>query len=103
MDLRWFWGVQPVFVGHGVRGDRNFQGDWEDELIGVFYADDSLTRITRVVDIFPTHAWLDLDVGFERPYYPIDSIRVIGMGATHGEFGVRRAYARTAGDSIRSR
>lgn len=81
-----------LFIGWGVRADRVFRGDWNDELFGVFAADDSLTRIVRVFDIFPTRRWLDEDVGFLASPL-MGTIRVYGRGATYGDDPWQRSYS----------
>jgi hypothetical protein len=84
-------GTRPLFIGWGVRADRTFHGDLADELFGVFAADDSLTRIVRVFDIFPTRRWLDYEVGFLGT--PDEgTIRVYGRGATYGDEAWARTY-----------
>lgn len=85
-------GREPVvFIGWGVRADRTFRGDFNDELFGVFAADDSLTRIVRVFDVFPTRRWLDEDVGFLASPL-MGTIRVYGRGATYGDDPWQRSY-----------
>lgn len=84
-------GMHPLFVGWGVRADRTFRGDLSDELFGVFAADDSLTRVVRVFDIFPTRRWMDYEVGFLGT--PDEgTIRVYGRGATYGDEPWARTY-----------
>jgi len=84
-------GTRPLFIGWGVRSDRTFRGDMADELFGVFAADDSLTRIVRVFDIFPTKRWMDYEVGFLGT--PDEgTIKVYGRGATYGGEPWARTY-----------
>ncbi|HEX7078680.1 MAG TPA: hypothetical protein VF363_09670 [Candidatus Eisenbacteria bacterium] len=84
-------GTHPLLIGWGIRADRTYHGDFSDELFGVFAADDSLTRVERVFDIFPTKRWLDYEVGFLGT--PDEgTIRVYGRGATYGDEPWARTY-----------
>ena len=84
-------GTHPLLIGWGIRADRTYRGDLSDELFGVFAADDSLTRVERVFDIFPTRRWLDYEVGFLGT--PDEgTIRVYGRGATYGDEPWARTY-----------
>lgn len=49
-----------------ARGVRPRGRPPEDELFGVFVFDDSLQRIQRTLDVFPTPRWLDYDVAIAR-------------------------------------
>ena len=79
-----------VFIGYGVRGDFDFKGSFDDELYGVFVANDSLTRIVRVLDIFPTPRWRDyvLRIGAVTA----DSVTIQGAGGMYEDQGLRRSY-----------
>ncbi|MGE5177338.1 MAG: hypothetical protein ACM3JJ_13320, partial [Hyphomicrobiales bacterium] len=84
-------GSHPLLIGWGIRVDKTFHGDLDDELFGIFAANDSLTRIERVFDIFPTKRWLDYEVGFLGT--PDEgTIRVYGRGATYGDEPWARTY-----------
>lgn len=75
----------------GIRNDRQFHGSLDDELFGVFVANDSLTRVLRTVALIPTRRWLDYDVRLDR--VTADSIYVVGQGATYGDQPFHGAYA----------
>ena len=81
-----------VVVAWGIRPDLNFSGDFSDELFGVFLTDDSLTVISRVLDVFATPRWLDYYVRIQK--LTMDSVIVVGEGMTYGDEPMRRAYVR---------
>ncbi len=64
--------------------------DFSNELFGVFVVDSSLTSVLRVLEVFPTARWGDYDVRFERTR--VDTLEVVGSGATYGDGTVRRVY-----------
>ncbi|MDH3456795.1 MAG: hypothetical protein OER90_08135 [Gemmatimonadota bacterium] len=77
-------------VARGIRGDRQFQGDFADELFGLFVLNDSLTRVLAVLDMFPTPRWRDFEVELAR--VTPDSLYLEGRGATYGDQPLRRSY-----------
>lgn len=70
-----------VLLGRGIRSDLKFEGSFEDELFGVFILDNSLTRIERTVDIFPTCRWADCIVAIESVSWSGTEIVVTGRGS----------------------
>ena len=79
-----------VIVAYGVRADGEFQGNFQDELFGIFVANDSLTRIVRTIDVFPTPRWRDYSVRIVR--LTPDSVRIEGRGASYGDHPLNRTY-----------
>ena len=60
LELRsWDFLGPRVVIGWAIVGDKVFRGDFKDEMFGVFVVDESLTRVERVVDVFPTPRWID--------------------------------------------
>lgn len=74
-----------------ARGFRPRGQPFDDELFGVFMFDDSLARIVRTIDVFPTPRWLDYTIRIERA--DGESLVVTGAGLTHGDTPTRRSYA----------
>jgi hypothetical protein len=87
-----------VIIAYGLRADHDFKGSFQDELFGVFIANDSLTRIVRVLEVFPTPRWRDYVVRIVR--LTPDSVRIEGKGASYGDEVLNRAYPVTALDSV---
>jgi len=79
-----------LVVGWGIREDGAFKGDFNDELFGVFVANDSLTAIERTVDIFPTERWGDYDVRIQSS--KANTVTIVGRGDTYGDSRMRRTY-----------
>lgn len=84
-------GGRYALIGYGVRSDHVFEGDFNDELFGIFIADSSRTRITRTLEILPTPRWLDYEFLIER--LTGDSVIISGRGATYGGGPMRRSYS----------
>lgn len=81
-----------VVLGWGIRPDWKFEGDFGDELFGVFVVDNDLTKIEQTIDIFPTCRWGDCIVSFERVSWSGSEIVVAGSGSFRdGEF--RKTYS----------
>jgi hypothetical protein len=72
-----------LMIGWGIRRDRNFSGDFSDELYGFFVVDPSLSRIIKVLKIVATPRWLDYSFRFEK--VTADAIIVRGQGSTYGD------------------
>jgi hypothetical protein len=86
VELRPFPSPDPrkyLMIGWGIREDRNFSGDFSDELYGFFVLDASLSRITNVLKIVATPRWLDYSFRFEE--VTADTIIVKGQGSTYGD------------------
>ncbi|OEU67863.1 MAG: hypothetical protein BA863_12115 [Desulfovibrio sp. S3730MH75] len=79
-----------VLVGWGISEDRSFNGDFNDELFGVFVVNSELTRIEETLEIMPTPRWLDYELLIES--VTADSVVVVGLGATYDDSPIRRAY-----------
>lgn len=91
LDLKaWYFLGPRLILGWAIVKDHQFRGDFNDEMFGVFVVNESLTRVERTVDIFPTRSWFDYEVRFGR--FTADSVEVLGMGATHGDDPTRRLY-----------
>lgn len=79
-----------VMVGWGISEDRIFNGDFNDELFGVFVVNPELTQIKETLDIIPTPRWLDYVLLIEN--ITADSVVIVGRGATYDDNPIRRAY-----------
>jgi hypothetical protein len=79
-----------VVIGWSIVGDKVFRGNFNDEMFGVFVVDESLTRVERVLDVFPTPRWFDYQLRIAR--LTGDSVEVAGAGATYGDDPLRKAY-----------
>ena len=91
LDLEaWDFQGPRVVLGWAIVRDHTFRGNFEDEMFGVFVVNESLTRVERVVDTFPTGRWFDYEVRFGR--LTADSIEVLGRGATYSDDPTRRTY-----------
>ncbi len=91
LDLKAWDLLGPRLVlGWAIVSDHQFRGDFNDEMFGVFVVSESLIRLERTVDIFPTERWFDYDVRFGR--FTADSVEVLGRGATYSDGPTRRLY-----------
>jgi hypothetical protein len=79
-----------LIIARGVRADRQFQGDFSDELIGIFVLDDSLCSVKRVIDLIPTQRWGDWIVKVVSIWK--DSVTVRGEDLERGETDFVRRY-----------
>ena len=79
-----------LVVARGVRPDKRFQGNWDDELIGLFLFDDSLTTIERTVAFVPTQRWGDFVVKITRVWK--DSVTIQGFDLENGPSSFSRRY-----------
>ena len=83
-------GAGYAVIATGVAPRSGQSVDFQDELFGIFVVDSTLTRVTRVVDIFPTLRWLDYSVRFEGPEFELPV--VVGAGQAHGDQRIRKEY-----------
>jgi hypothetical protein len=91
LELRsWDFLGPRVVIGWSIVRDRVFRGDFKDEMFGVFVVDESLTRVERVLDLFPTPRWFDYQLTIGR--FTGDSVEVVGAGSTYGDDPMRKAY-----------
>ncbi|MFN7915710.1 MAG: hypothetical protein U0Q55_10260 [Vicinamibacterales bacterium] len=81
-----------ILLGWGIRADENFVGNFEDELFGVFVLDNNLTRIERVLEIFPTCRWADCIVSIESVSWDGTQVVVAGHGS-YGDGPFRKHYS----------
>jgi hypothetical protein len=72
-----------LMIGWGISKNRNFSGDFFDELFGFFVLDASLSRITNILKIVATPRWLDYSFRFEE--VTAETIIVRGKGITYGD------------------
>ncbi len=82
-----------LVVAWGIRKDYKFEGQFEDELFGLFVMDESLTKIERTLDIFATPRWFDYQLNIESS--SIDEVTIVGKGKTYGDQEMRRTYKLT--------
>lgn len=80
-----------VLLGWGIRPDSPFERSFDDELFGVFILDNSLTKIERTLDIFPTCRWADCIVSIEKVSWPGTEVVVVGAGS-YGDRPFRKVY-----------
>ncbi len=91
LELRaWDFLGPRLVIGWAIVGDRTFRGDFNDEMFGIFVTNETMTRVDRVVDMFPTRRWFDYEVRFGR--VTADSVEIVGQGATYGDDATRRSY-----------
>ena len=86
VELRAFPFPDPrkyLMIGWGIRKDRNFSGDFSDELFGFFVLDASLSRIIKVLKTVATPRWLDYSFRIEE--VTADTIVMRGQGGTYGD------------------
>ncbi|MCD4707824.1 MAG: hypothetical protein K8S62_08800 [Candidatus Sabulitectum sp.] len=79
-----------IMIGWGITENRSFNGNFNDELFGIFLVNPELTCITEILDIIPTPRWLDYELLIES--VTADSVVVVGRGATSHDSPIRRAY-----------
>ena len=79
-----------LVIARGVRTDKYFEGNFSDELLGIFVFDDSLCSIKRVIDLIPTERWGDWIIKVVRIWK--DSVTVQGEDLERGETGFVRRY-----------
>ena len=72
-----------LVMARGIRRDQQFQGNFEDELFGIFLLDDSLFHILRTVDIIPTQRWGDYAVRVVK--ITKDTLTIHGEGTSYGD------------------
>ena len=79
-----------LVLGWGIRADRTFRGNFEDELFGLFLVDESLLNVEKVMDFIPTPRWYDTEVRITR----VDADKAVleGRGETYGGRLFRREY-----------
>lgn len=79
-----------LVLGRGIRADRTFKGNFEDELFGLFLVDASLSRVEKVLDFIPTPRWHDT----EMRIISVDATKAVveAKGETYGIKSLRREY-----------
>ena len=84
------WQESHVVLARGLRADATFAGDFDDELLGVFLLDQSLCRVTRVLDVFPTPRWNDYSLRLAR--LTDERLVVRCQGRTYGDRPQTKSY-----------
>ena len=79
-----------LVLAWGRREDGAFNGDFNNELFGVFVANEELTALERAVDIFPTVRWGDYEVRIQSSNE--NTVTIVGRGATYGDSPMKRTY-----------
>jgi len=79
-----------LVLGWGIRADRTFRGNFEDELFGLFLVDESLSSVEKVMDFIPTLRWHDTEMRIT--YVDASKAVVEAKGETHGVISLRREY-----------
>jgi hypothetical protein len=81
---------QYLVLGRGIRADRSFRGNFEDELFGLFLVDESLSDVEKVMDFIPTPRWHDTEMRIAR----VDASKAVleATGGTYGGRLLRREY-----------
>lgn len=79
-----------LVLGWGIRADRTFRGNFEDELFGLFLVDESLSEVEKVMDFIPTPRWLDAEMRIRR----LNASEAVleATGETYGGSLLRRKY-----------
>ncbi len=91
MEVRTPYAGGPyVLIGWGIRADRQFRGNFRDELFGIFVVNPVLTRIERTLEIIPTPRWLDYE--FHIQAISAEKVEIVGHGSTYGDGPMRRTY-----------
>ena len=90
-SVDWHGAGPYVLLGWGIRPDFKFEGSFDDELFGVFILDNSMTKIERTVDIFPTCRWADCIVSIEKVSWTGSEVVVVGAGS-YGDGPFRKVY-----------
>lgn len=83
-------GTEYALLARAIAPNPEPEINFSNELFGVFTVDSTLTRVVRVVEIFPTQRWKDYWVRFE--FIGPDSLLVKGSGRTYGDQPLVRAY-----------
>ncbi len=79
-----------LVIARGIRADMSFQGNFSDELLGVFLLDDSLFSVKRALDFVPTQRWGDFILKVVKIWD--DTVTVRGEDLERGETGFVRRY-----------
>lgn len=79
-----------LVLGHAIRPDVRFEGNFEDELFGLFVADPSLARVERTLEILPTPRWFDTEVRIVS--HTADFALIEAKGETYRNVYWRRKY-----------
>ena len=79
-----------LVLGWGIRADRTFRGNFEDELFGLFLVDESLSSVEKVMDFIPTPRWHDTEMRITR----VDASAAVleATGETYGGRLLRQKY-----------
>ena len=84
------FGGKYLVLGHAIRPDFRFEGNFEDELFGLFVFDGALNRVERTLEIFPTVRWHDTEARIIS--HDADFAVVETKGEMYGGGGWRRKY-----------
>jgi hypothetical protein len=84
-------GDEYALLATGIAPNPAPEVDFSNELFGVFAVDPTLTRVLRVMEIFPTRRWRDYWVRFE--FIGPDSLIVRGSGRAYGDEPLVRTYS----------
>ena len=79
-----------LVVARGVRPDMTFKGSFEDELLGLFLFNDSLSAVEHTIALIPTQSWGDFVVKVTRVWK--DSVTVQGVDLENGPTDFTRRY-----------
>lgn len=80
-----------VVVARGFRHEQHsFEGNWEDELFGIYAVDQRLSRILQKIDMFPTERWHDFNVSISSVHW--NSVVITGQGSTYGDQLFEKKY-----------
>ncbi len=79
-----------LVLGWGIRADRTFRGNFEDELFGLFLVDESLSSVEKVMDFIPTPRWYDTEMRIT--YVDASKAMLEAKGETYGVISLRRKY-----------
>ena len=67
-----------------------FEGNFADELFGLFLVDSTLSRVEKTIDLIPTPRWLDAEVRIAK--LDADYVVLEAKGDTYRNLLMRRKY-----------
>ena len=84
-------GAPRYFVlARGIRKDKKFEGDFSDELFGLFVVDEKFLNILGTIAVIPTKRWNDHQMKIQKPIR--DGIIITGQGTSYGDQPFSQKY-----------
>ena len=79
-----------LVLAHAVTNGTAFNGNFDDELFGLFLIDTAAGRVERVLEMMPTPRWYDYTMWIEKA--SAYQVTIAGKGATYGDQRFHKTY-----------